>query len=138
LDNNAFFPCTNPTTLTNLPAGKHNFQVRAVDTAGNRDPTPASFSWNILTPAEGIQQLIQIINGMHLNSGIQAGLDAQLNAILTTLSSHSNNNLPFACPRLNALTNAVIPGYLRAGQLNSNQAAQLIQSTQAIRTALHC
>jgi hypothetical protein len=92
----------------------------------------------MLTPAQAIQQLIQLINGMHLNSGIQAGLDAQLNAILTTLSSPSNNNLPFACPRLNALTNAVIPGYLRAGQLNSNQAGQIIQSTQAIMTALHC
>jgi hypothetical protein len=46
LDNSVFSSCSSPATLTNLAAGKHNFQVRAIDTSGNRDPTPASFSWD--------------------------------------------------------------------------------------------
>ena len=49
LDNSAFSSCSSPATLTNLAVGKHTFQVRAVDTLGNRDSTPASFSWTIAT-----------------------------------------------------------------------------------------
>ena len=140
LDNSPFSSCSNPAVFNNLVAGPHRFAVVAVDNIGNKDPNPASLGWTVgtVTPTQSIQQLIQLINGMHLDSGIQAALDNQLNAILTTLSSPSNNNLPFACPRLNALTNTVIPGYLHAGQLNSNQDAQLIQAAQNIQTALGC
>jgi YVTN family beta-propeller protein len=137
LDNSAFSPCTSPTTLTNLPAGKHNFQVRAVDTAGNRDPTPASFSWNILTPAQGIQQLIQLIQSMGLNHGTQTSLTALLNAALSQLTNNNPNSVGTACNQLNAFVNHVNADG-QNGQLSSSQAAQLIQSAQAIRTALHC
>jgi hypothetical protein len=27
--------------------GSHTFQVRATDSAGNTDPTPASFTWTV-------------------------------------------------------------------------------------------
>jgi DNA-binding beta-propeller fold protein YncE len=50
LDNGIFSPCSSSSTLTNLAAGKHIFEVRAVDTSGNKDPTPASFTWTIATP----------------------------------------------------------------------------------------
>jgi hypothetical protein len=43
LDNDPFAPCTSPVTYT--AEGSHTFQVRAVDEAGNADPSPASFSW---------------------------------------------------------------------------------------------
>jgi len=42
-----FSACTNPKTYTGLAAGSHTFYVRAVDTAGNIDPTPASYTWTI-------------------------------------------------------------------------------------------
>jgi len=48
LDNGAFSSCTSPTIVNNLAAGTHNFQVRAVDTSGTSDLTPASFSWTIV------------------------------------------------------------------------------------------
>ena len=48
LDGAAFTSCTTPQTYTSLTAGSHNFQVRAIDTAGNIDPTPASSTWSIL------------------------------------------------------------------------------------------
>ncbi|MGB8934555.1 MAG: hypothetical protein WCC17_05560 [Candidatus Nitrosopolaris sp.] len=31
-----------------MAAGQHTFEVRAVDTQGNTDPCPATFSWTIL------------------------------------------------------------------------------------------
>lgn len=42
-------PSASPVTYNSLALGSHTFQVRAVDTAGNVDPSPASFTWNIVT-----------------------------------------------------------------------------------------
>jgi hypothetical protein len=47
LDGGGFNPCASAPTFTGLSAGPHNLQVRAIDAAGNIDPTPASFNWTI-------------------------------------------------------------------------------------------
>ena len=58
LDNSPFTNCatTSPATISynSLATGQHTFAVRAVDTQGNVDPTPATFSWTVLTPTQGI------------------------------------------------------------------------------------
>ena len=51
LDGGAFAACTSPQNYTGLSQGSHTFEVRAVDTAGNVDPTPATFTWVIDTLA---------------------------------------------------------------------------------------
>jgi len=43
-------PCTSPTNLS-LPDGVHTFAVRATDSAGNQDDTPAEHVWTIDTVA---------------------------------------------------------------------------------------
>jgi len=43
--------CTSPLTLTNLTIGTHTFSVTAIDAAGNTDPTPATYSWEVIAPA---------------------------------------------------------------------------------------
>jgi large repetitive protein len=48
LDGLAFASCTSPTSYT-PPDGTHTFQVRALDAAGNADPTPATSTWRIDT-----------------------------------------------------------------------------------------
>jgi LPXTG-site transpeptidase (sortase) family protein len=40
-----FSDCTSPQNVSGLSAGPHTFEVRAVDNAGNRDPSPASYTW---------------------------------------------------------------------------------------------
>jgi hypothetical protein len=50
LDGAAFAPCSPPQQYTGLAIGDHEFRVRAVDRAGNRDPTPASHKWTIEPP----------------------------------------------------------------------------------------
>lgn len=45
-----FSPCVSPATYTGLGHGTHVFQVRALDAAGNADPTPASHPWSLTAP----------------------------------------------------------------------------------------
>jgi predicted extracellular nuclease len=51
LDGAGFAECASPAEYLGLGAGSHTFQVRAVDTIGNVDPTPDSFTWTIDTAA---------------------------------------------------------------------------------------
>ena len=47
LDNGSFESCSSPKTYSGLKKGSHTVEVRAVDAAGNVDPTPASRSWKV-------------------------------------------------------------------------------------------
>ena len=48
LDHKKFKGCASPKKYKGLGPGKHTFKVRSIDSAGNRDSTPASFKWKIL------------------------------------------------------------------------------------------
>jgi parallel beta-helix repeat protein len=50
----AFTSCENPQTYANLGAGTHFFDVRAVDLAGNADPSPARYVWTISLLPPGV------------------------------------------------------------------------------------
>lgn len=51
LDGAAFTSCSSPLALTALGEGSHTLAVSSIDTAGNVDATPATFTWTIdLTP----------------------------------------------------------------------------------------
>ena len=140
LDSSQFTTCatnTNPTTVSynNLAAGlQHIFKVRAVDTLGNKDPTPATFTWTILTPQQAVQNLINTIDNMHLSRGTTTSLEAPLN---TALSQLNRNNYVAACNTLNAFLNQV-KAKEGNGQLTSQQAADLRQQATAIETSLGC
>jgi hypothetical protein len=54
LDGAAFSTCSSPQTYTGLAPGAHNFRVRALDQAGNDDPSPASYDWTVAAPPLGV------------------------------------------------------------------------------------
>ncbi|WNG33155.1 adhesin [Archangium violaceum] len=68
-----FTPCTSPFDLTVPADGTYTFEVRAVDAAGNVDPTPASYTWTVDTaapaapvvtgPAGTVDTLTPVISG---------------------------------------------------------------------------
>jgi subtilisin-like proprotein convertase family protein len=47
IDGKAFKACTSPAKFKRLAIGHHKVQVRAIDAAGNVDPTPAKVSWRV-------------------------------------------------------------------------------------------
>jgi large repetitive protein len=83
LDGAAFAPCTAPVELSALAVGVHTFSVRAVDGAGNIDPTPASYTWEITPPlvptlvscGQTITQSILLLNSLTncLGDGLVVG-----------------------------------------------------------------
>jgi HYR domain-containing protein len=135
--------CSNatPTVISNLSPGTHTFQVQAIDKSGNVDPTPATFSWVVLTPAQAIQQLLLLSKSMNLNPAVQAMITGLLNSAAGILSDNNPTNDIAACNMLNTL---VIQLNIRAklNQISPSQASQLIQSSpyslQAIEKAQGC
>jgi hypothetical protein len=51
LDSGSYAPCGSPNTTPYVADGSHTFSVRAKDSAGNVDPTPASRTFNVKTAA---------------------------------------------------------------------------------------
>jgi hypothetical protein len=47
LDGGAWSPCTSPKRYSGLADGHHTFEVRATDSTGQADPSPASMTWTI-------------------------------------------------------------------------------------------
>ena len=52
LDADTFAACTSPRALSGLSQGAHSFEVRAIDSAGNVDPTPAVRAWTVVKATE--------------------------------------------------------------------------------------
>jgi hypothetical protein len=87
-----------------LKAGvEHTFKVRAVNSLGNKDATPVTLTWSILTRAQGIKNLIALVKSMPLNHCIQNALITQLNGALQFLD-HKRVIKAGACAEINGFT----------------------------------
>lgn len=54
LDGGGWAPCSSPTQYLSLAYAVHTFGVRAIDGAGNIDPTPAGWMWDLRPACEGV------------------------------------------------------------------------------------
>jgi hypothetical protein len=108
--------------------------VRAIDTTGNVDASPARFTWVILTPAQAIQNLIDTVKGLNLQQGIDNSLDAKLEAALKALNDLNQNNDAAAIDSLKAFVQEVEAQ--RGKSLTDQQADLVIDAAQAIIDSL--
>ncbi len=53
LDSASYSACTSPIAYTSLGVAAHTFDVRAIDTSLNVDPSPAHFDWIVTTAGSG-------------------------------------------------------------------------------------
>jgi len=83
--------------------GSHNFQVRAVDTSENKDPSPPSFMWNIESPVEATQGLITQVNNIYPT----LKLDPPLHQVVEDLSDTSTSNDANSCYLFNSFMNEI-------------------------------
>jgi len=134
-----FKPCTTPATYKNLNRGDHTFEVRALDTSGNRDPSPARFSWKILTPAEGIQEIIDTITGMNIPNSIKKDLIHPLQQALKILKDNNPDNDKIACSNLDLFLQKVNANLVEADKKITKQHDEvLIDQTNIIKNILGC
>lgn len=64
LDGGPWAAVPDPLTLTGLAAGPHSLAVRAVDAAGNADPTPAPYEWTVtVAPPDATPPETTILSG---------------------------------------------------------------------------
>ncbi|MGA9153958.1 MAG: hypothetical protein WBZ36_25545, partial [Candidatus Nitrosopolaris sp.] len=98
LDGSPFSSCatTNPATISynNLAAGQHTFIVRAVDTRGNSDPNPATFSWTVLTPTQATHTTItssQLHVGTNANQRQECKTTGETSPISGSCNAASND-----------------------------------------------
>ncbi|WP_408890221.1 Ig-like domain-containing protein [Myxococcus faecalis] len=64
LDGATFITCSNPRTFTGLSEGSHTLAVRARDTAGNVDASPATYTWTVDTTAPDAPVIDTPANGV--------------------------------------------------------------------------
>jgi hypothetical protein len=84
LDGAAFTPCTSPRTYSGVANGTHDFSVRAIDLAGNIDPSPPSRTW--------------VIDTTNPTTHIDSGPDSLTRATSATFTFSSNETgATFGC-----------------------------------------
>ncbi len=74
LDGSAFAACASPHSYNHLGDGSHTFAVKATDTAGNTDSTPASYTWTVsTTPAYNFSGFFQPVDNLPVLNTVKAG-----------------------------------------------------------------
>jgi hypothetical protein len=90
---------------TDVIDGNHSFEVRAVDQAGNKDPTPSTFSWQIISAAVGIQDLIDFIKILDLPADLEAATAIPLDQAIAILTDRNSVNDKLACDKMASFLN---------------------------------
>jgi DNA-directed RNA polymerase specialized sigma24 family protein len=75
LDDRSWSACTSGKTYNGLPQGSHAFRVRAKDSAGTNDPSPAERTWNVDTVAPNTTITSASVSGKSATFSFSASQD---------------------------------------------------------------
>jgi parallel beta-helix repeat protein len=93
LDGAAFTSCSTPVDLSGLSIATHTFQVKATDTAGNTDATPASYSWTVQSAVNcGSAQTLTATTDSWIDQASPTSNKGS-DSILKVMSKSGNGNL---------------------------------------------
>jgi hypothetical protein len=84
IDGSSFSNCTSPVQYDNLSNGSHIVEIRTEDNAGNKDPSPSSFTWTVNT----VQQDDNVVD--NITSAAPAASDLPDTVINSTTDRSSN------------------------------------------------
>ena len=88
VDGSSFSTCTSPVQYDNLSIGSHIVEIRTEDNAGNKDPSPSSFTWTVNT----VQQDDNVVNNITSTPPIVSDLpDTVINSTTDGSSNVINN-----------------------------------------------
>ena len=93
--------CTSPKAYGGLSEGAHSFEVRAIDSAGNTDQSPATFNWSIDTAAPQTPELSSTVPASpanHNNPKVTGSASAGTTVRLFTGADCSGSPIATATP----------------------------------------
>ena len=102
LDGSPFGSCASPKDYAGLADGPHAFEVRAVDAAGNTDPTPASSYWTVDTTAPRVMSATpddlagSVAIGANVEATFSEAMDPTTIGAFTFLLSKQGSEVPVA------------------------------------------
>jgi probable HAF family extracellular repeat protein len=94
LDGGPWIAVTNPETLSGLSVAAHTYAVRAIDTSGNIDPTPASASWTIVNTGSGSNVDAPALGGTSAAGGMDLVFSNVTSPGTTTVTESSTGSNP--------------------------------------------
>jgi PKD repeat protein len=132
LDAAAFAPCTSPATYSALAPTQHTFEVRAIDTAGNTDPTPAARTWTVTDVPDTIPP----------DTSIDSGPSGTTGATTATFSFSASEASTFECrldtagfaPCTSPLNYAGLSAAVHTFEVRATDTAGLTDPSPAART----
>jgi hypothetical protein len=84
VDGSSFSTCISPVQYDNLSIGRHIVEIRTEDNAGNKDPSPSSFTWTVNT----VQQDDNVINNITSTPTMASDLP---DTVINSTTDGSNN-----------------------------------------------
>ena len=95
MDSGGYTSCTSPKSYTGLTEGSHTFYVKATDSAGNTNSTPASYTWTIDTTPPTVSSTSSL-TGVTLSTSITATFSETMDSSTITTTTFtlkdSDNN----------------------------------------------
>lgn len=119
-----------------LPAGLHIFETRAIDKYGNVDKSPSSFNWSVTSLEDGIQEMMNLISA---NLPVAEKQDFNLPLIQSQelLPNIRDDDKLSVCYNMDSFLNEINNLSLN-DKLNKSQENQLIISALSIKDRLPC
>ncbi len=110
--------CLNPMSFSNLTIGQHTFHVRAVDEGDNVDPSPATWTWNVVSPTNCDGANVTV--GASADTYVDEGSPIENFGISEELLVRSSTvGPPIEGDRARTLVNFVLPSSISGCRLTS-------------------